>query len=291
MGVDWYRAKISNAAGPAKVDELIERQAIAFQSMWGWISIACSDYNGVESALLERLHEPAYLAASKALRALIAFPEWDEESGRPTDVPDLEICWRVYPITHNPIYPPLWRVRAHRTFLPGELPHQIRQWRKWAAQAASGEHDDYIQELHLQATSDFMHYHWSYLRGNATASLGEDGDWARKPALVEVREKILRLGEPAVASARIDPADKRPDDLESIGGRLRTLFGDLAVLLDLTRAWNSLVRGNWKLPDYTDSYSLTLDAFKEHARDPWLLDFLRWADECAESGFALFLDY
>jgi hypothetical protein len=199
--------------------------------------------------------------------------------------------WRVSAITGNPIYPPLWRLRAKRTFLPDELRLQVREWRRWAEQAAAGEHDDYLRELHLHETSDHMHYHWSYLHGYATASLSEVDGWARKPALAEVRERILHLHEPLVLDARIDPADENSGDGDVVEARRRAVFEDLADLLDLTRAWSSMVPPRWQVPDYEENYSLTFEAFKENARDPWLLDFLQWAEHCAERRFALYLEY
>jgi hypothetical protein len=52
------------------------------------------------------------------LRELLDFPEYDHETSRPRDHPDLALCWRVYPITHSTIFPPQRRLRAHRTILP-----------------------------------------------------------------------------------------------------------------------------------------------------------------------------
>jgi hypothetical protein len=43
--------------------------------------------------------------------------------------------------------------------------------------------------------------------------------------------------------------------------------------------------------DYEENYPLTFEAFKQRARDPWLLEFLHWAQHCAERGFALYLEY
>jgi hypothetical protein len=136
-----------------------------------------------------------------------------------------------------------------------------------------------------------MHYHWSYLHGCATASLGERERWAVAPALAEVREKILRLSEPIVTDVRVDPSDENSDDPDAVVAHCRCLPEEITTLLGLTRAWSSMVPRAWKVPDYEDSYSLTFEAFKERARDPWLLEFLQWGEQCAERGFALFLDY
>jgi hypothetical protein len=291
VGTDWARAYIPKTSGSADLEKFVEQQAVAFQSMWGWSSHACSDYDSVRRTLHERLHMTAYRTASDSLRKLLTFPERDDAQGRSTDALELALCWRVYAITYNPTYPPLWRLRANRTFLPHQLPLQVREWRRWAEQAAGGEHDDYLRELHLHETSDFMHYHWSYLHGHATASLNGGDRWEGKPALAEVRERILQLHEPDVINARVDPADENSCDRDILEAHRRALFNDLTDLLNLTRAWSSMAPPEWKVPDYEENYDLTFEAFKERARNPWLLDFLQWAEHCAERGFALYLDY
>src|SRR5262249_28194311 len=89
MGVDWSRPHVTSAAKPAELESLIEQQAVLFQSMQGWRSHGCSDYNPLRWRLDERLHMPAYMSASNALRELLAFPGWDEERGCATAIPSL----------------------------------------------------------------------------------------------------------------------------------------------------------------------------------------------------------
>lgn len=82
MGVDWSRATMKSAAPSAGLEDLVERQALAFQSMWGWHSHACSDHDAVQHALRKRLHFADYRAASDSLSELLHFPEWDDERNR-----------------------------------------------------------------------------------------------------------------------------------------------------------------------------------------------------------------
>jgi hypothetical protein len=181
-----------------------------------------------------------YRAASKALRHLLEFPEWNDG---PMDIPDLSLCWRVYPITKNPIFPPLWRLRAHRTFLPDQLEAQLQEWKDWAGQVANGGHEEYVRELHLYVTSDFMRYHWSSLRAVAIASLCCTGSWATKPALVEVREWILRLPEPIVSRLRIEPSEKPSLRQDKFEAQYPAAFEEVKTLIELTRTWDSNVPG------------------------------------------------
>jgi hypothetical protein len=206
------------------------------------------------------------------------------------DIPDLSPCWRVYPITHNPIFPPLWRLRAHRTFLPDQLEAQLAEWKDWARQVANGGHEEYVRELHLHVTSDFMRHHWSSLRAAAIASLCPTGSWATKPTLVDVRERIVRLPEPTVSRVRIEPSEKpslRRDEFEA---QYAVVFEEVKTLIELTRAWDSNVRQNEKLRYYEDYYHLTLGEFR-HYGDSWLQEFFGWATRCVQRGFGLYLDY
>ncbi|MCX7593235.1 MAG: hypothetical protein N2235_05645 [Fischerella sp.] len=36
MGVNWFRVRIKSDVDRSLLEKLIEKQAIAFQSMWGW---------------------------------------------------------------------------------------------------------------------------------------------------------------------------------------------------------------------------------------------------------------
>jgi len=286
MGIDWFRVQVKHAANHLELGRLIEQQALAFQSIWTWDSDAWTDQ--VRDDLCQRLHFETYQAASDALRHLLKFPEWNDER---LDVPDLPPCSRVYPITHNPIFPPLWRLRAHRTFLPDQLEAQLPEWKDWAGQVANGGYEEYVRELHLHVTSDLMRHHWSSLRAAAIASLCRTGSWATKPALVVVRESIVRLPEPTVSRVRIEPSEKpslRQDEFEA---QYAAVFEGVKALIELTRAWDSNVRGNKKLRYYEDYYRSTLDEFRHYARDSRLQEFFEWATRCVQRGFGLYLDY
>src|SRR5690348_2347595 len=106
MGIDWFRVRVRADTDRVLLDDLVERQATAFQSiqsMWIWNFDAETGELG--RALQERLHNDAYLHASNRLEQLLEFPEWDQDSGHARDFPDLAVCFRVYPITKSSIFP------------------------------------------------------------------------------------------------------------------------------------------------------------------------------------------
>lgn len=286
MGVDYFRFRLTQRS--PSLETLVRQQSIAYQSMRGWHSDAASDVNDTLRAILEEIHLPDYRAASDEIRSLVDFPPFAApESDRVTDIPDLPALWRVRAIGGNPIFPPLWRVQAHRTILPDELSDQVGQWTRWATEVADGLHDGYLRWLHLHAMSDFLRYHWSYLRGNAIYSLSKSEEWARSADLAQVRDQILRLPEPLVVAAPIVPSACKvgSDVYQGIQAEVKTIN-------ELTRSWNALADTGAKLPDYpADAYHETLNDFRAMAVDDWLLQFLDWAQRCADENFGLYLDY
>ena len=78
---------------------------------------------------------------------------------------------------------------------------------------------------------------------------------------------------------------------ELFDARYRLLFEDVRRLIGRTRDWDSNVRGNWKIQYYECYYHLTLEEFRNQARDDWLQQFFQWTDRCLSRGFGLYLDY
>lgn len=289
MGIDWLRARLRSDADLGRVEALIEQQAVAFQSIWTWNAVARIDW--VKYDLQSQLHFPSYCAASKSLRECLDFPAWNAERGVAEDMPDLPPSRRTYAITKSDIFPPLWRLRAHRTFPPDALAEQVRSWKEWTKQAAAGEHDGYLRELHLYHASDFCREHWSCLRKMAINSLERNNAWSVKPEFGEVRETIIRLPEPTVSKVRIEPVGPAPMPQAEFDAAYKTMFEQIKTLIELTRAWDSKVPTNKKLRYYANYYQLTFDAFRAQASSPSLHEFFAWADRCVQNRCVLYLDY
>ncbi|MBE9117934.1 hypothetical protein IQ249_18715 [Lusitaniella coriacea LEGE 07157] len=292
MGIDWFRVRIKPDVDRKLLDRLVKQQAVSFQSMRGKWTTSQSD-DKLTLKLLEALHQDSYSNALSALSDLLIFPEWDDELNCPKDIPDLQSRWRVYPITYNEIFPPLWQMSAHRTILPGELNAQLETWKTWIAQVLQGEHEDYLRELHLYHTLCKMQEHWTCLRDYAIASLERTGNWTKKPQFIEVRDRILPLPSPNIEQISmylcLDPARRKPGKREGFDAMYKSVFDELKMLIEVTRAWDSNVRGSWRLRYYEKCYLLTFEEFKNLARDEWLEEFFQWVERCVELGFGLYL--
>lgn len=296
MGVDYTRCSIKPDADRQRLNALVEQQSVAFQSVSRWQiqSQACSDFNDVSGWLMKQLHRETYLTASKAVRELLVFPEWDEDRSCATDIPDLRTCMRVYSITYNPIFPPWWRMQAYRTILPDQLFAQLSKWKEWTMQVAAGQHADYVRRLHMFHDSDFARYHWGYLRGQASSYNGKEGN-AR---LREIRQEILLLPEPAVWPVPIDPIISARSEWEAVDTTKykkahSEMLADIKSLIELTTVWNRHVEEEWRVPKYgyAGDYFSSLEDFKRNADDAPFREFLQWAERCVEHGFGFYLDY
>jgi hypothetical protein len=240
---------------------------------------------------MNELHLPSYKAATKELSSMFRLPEWDNE-GRGLDVPDLPVHFSVKPIAYNPLFPPLCRVKAYQSILIEDLPAQVGKWRRWLRRVAAGKVNDYVLQLHAHHFTDFMRYHWSYLRSLAFASLSSRAIWAQTQDLRKVRNAILALPEPYVfeVSAMPGRAGRRTSD-KLDPHAYRELLRDLRTLMRLTDDWNTLATKNFRIPNYNEDYDLTIEQFKDRNANGWVEDLLNWCDACAKQGFSLFLDY
>lgn len=289
MATEWCRAEIKADTDAGELERLIEQQALAYQSVWGWHSPGYTDI--VRQDLSFRLHGEKYRTAKRDLREALVFPGWDAEHGCPRDIALLDIRRRTTPITHNLLFPPLWRCQAYRTILAKPLGAQIARWKSWADEVANGEHADYVQELHLHATSVAMRGHWTDLRHLALGSLDRTAGWANTQEMSETRDAILRLPEPTIDAIRLDPSDAGIPGQEEIASRWHAAFAQMQALVTATRAWDAQVPGNKKLGYTERHYDATIEQFRSRGRAVQLHDFLGWASACREQGFALFLDY
>lgn len=161
MGVDWCRMRLKPGVDADVARQLIEEQANAFQSMSHYWSIEGDrfDCEDVRYSLERALHEKKYIAACNAFCELIEWPVPPEN--------DVAFPLRqgIYSVAENPIYPLLWRLDAHRSYLAEHLESQLKQWKRWAEEVAAGKHERYLRELHRFVTSDFMIWHFRALRG------------------------------------------------------------------------------------------------------------------------------
>ncbi|HYE17606.1 MAG TPA: hypothetical protein VEA69_04135 [Tepidisphaeraceae bacterium] len=292
MGIDWYRIKFREDADRVVLRELIEREAMAFQSFNGWHTPFADDR--LRDQLNTQLHAAAWGHASDGLQELLVFPSPEEremDDPSPADpAPMLARRMRLAVVGQNKIFPPLWRLRAYRTFLPEEVRPQLVQWQEWLKAISWGGHEAYVRELWAMHNAGNIREHWSWLRDAALTAEQSDAELSRGDGRPELIGQILRLSEPRIPRFRADPAIPRGWEHSQIEEQMANLIDLARTLVDLTRAWNRGLRSSKRVPFHAAHYQLDFDAFVADADDPWLDEFFGWAEACAAQGFGLMLD-
>ncbi len=285
MGIDYCRFRVTKRH--VDLDTLIEKQALAFQSIWGWSSYAWSNTDETKYAIRKRLHLATYLENSKAIEACIEVPQLDEGD---TDLEALpfEVARRASDLTSNPIFPPIWRVKAYRTMQSHELSDQVQSWQAWVQEIADGHHQSYLQWLHLHNTSDILRNHWSELRRTAISTLDKQVKWAQKAILNDVRTQIIHFAEPQVIPAPISPKGCNEDVNQE---QYAAILAMAETLRELNKLWNYHAKKNYRVLGHYSYYARTLDTFRLHAMDENLCQFLNWTQRCADESWGLYLHY
>ncbi len=282
MGIDWLRMRPRQGIARADVMALIEIQAASFQALLQFWEVSPRAFFDAEaSAQAERLYRDQYRASSRALEQALEFGE---------DTQAFSVGWRVYPITRNPLFPPEWRLRAYRTYLPDELPEQLAQWKRYIGALEQGKYRGYLFALYLYEASLELYEQWAALAESANAARQKTTAWATKPAFLAACEQIERLEPPTLHPAPLwstwqDASASYPPEYE---GRYHQYQQQLEAIGRARQNWNAHVRGNWKLGRLRP---VSFEQFLARANDSWLTDFFAWADHCCAEQMGLFLDY
>lgn len=258
MGVDWVRMSPSTQAARGLLEELIERQAAEFMAV---ISVDEDDFRHLG------LQVSAVLPDSGSLARHV---DMDKSPGS---------VRRVAFVTYCQVLPAEWRCAAYRSYLPGQLADTLRTWGSHLDQVRAGAHQDYHYAWYRYSTEHKLAVQWAVLRERALAARDRTNNWARQPALIDVREQILSASGPTVSPAPYwgqDCAVPRDD-------------GSYGAMVAFAREWNRLVPQNqkvsaWHRPDFPEFMASRLD-------DSWLQEGLGWLRSAVDDERGLLLDW
>ena len=90
------------------------------------------------------------------------------------------------------------------------------------------------------------------------------------------------IAPPVSASQSAVDIGQTPDD--------RDVMRQATELLSTIREWAAVIEDESWLCGYDADFP-SFDRYLSQGRDPWLLDFLRWAETCRSLDMGLFLDY
>jgi hypothetical protein len=264
----------------AELGQLIELQAASFQSLpWFWDGLPPVFSAGkVDKAAKQRLLEP-YLASSRALQARLDFCELADA---------FPACWHVDVLLFG-IFPPEWRRRTCRTYLPDELPGQLAVWKTYLSAVQQGEPRAYLLALFLYETSMALYVRWDDLVQVARRSHQHTDAWATSAPFLAVRDAIEQLAPPTLHPAPLwatwqEPA---PDHSAADQARYAQHRQQAEGIRRLSERWNNLVPSSWKLMRWFD---YTFEDFLARAHDETVAVFFAWADRCCAEQMGVYLD-
>lgn len=216
MGVDWVRMSPSPQVARGLLEEFIERQAAQFMAA---ISVYEDDFRHLG------LQVSAVVPDSGSLARHV-----DVDKG-PGSVR------RVAFVTYCQVLPAEWRCAAYRSYLPGQLADTLRIWGSHLDRVRAGAHWDYYYAWYRYSTEYQLAAQWPVLRERALAARDRTNNWARRPALIDVRERILSAPGPLAS-----PAPYWGQDCAVPGDD-----GSYDATAALAREWNRLVPQNQRV--------------------------------------------
>ncbi|MFB4320554.1 hypothetical protein [Actinomadura sp. 21ATH] len=284
MGVDWVRMRPRPGTDPAELARAVRAEAAEFAASGHWFA---EEFDHLPAA-----RHPASLRATwgtgegEVPPRVSALVEADARPGA---------THRLISLALTPLLPAEWRFAAHRTHLPDDLPALAAAWRTHIDQVRAGAHRTHLRAWHAYSTARRLAAEWDALRALALAARERGNAWARRPELIDIRERILAHPVPPVPPAptwNAPPGSPAPGPSGAIPpGTDDPPIGttEAAEAAGLAREWNRRVPAAQKV------HVPAPRPFGAHLaaalQDPGLADTLDWVTRSADEGFGLLLDW
>ncbi|MBC7811241.1 MAG: hypothetical protein H7175_08845, partial [Burkholderiales bacterium] len=161
MGEDWRWMRVP-PQNLAEIKQLIAEQALSYRQ-WGdgflddlhlFVSDMLADEDQ-QRAAFER-----YSAASQRLRELLIFLAEDvhRKSGPPAFIHRASVIGRNY------LFPEPMRIATYRTYLPEEVPAQLKLWRDYVFAVRNGKYSGYLFHSYLHRESKNTLEFWNEMQ-------------------------------------------------------------------------------------------------------------------------------
>lgn len=278
----WLRMQPKADANLTELKELVKQQFIWFASTI--FSEVAEETVGL--SFYERLKN--YNKNSGYLTQILDFP--DSQQAYSCDfVPN----YKAHAITCNPIFPPEWQWKAHRTFLPEDLSKQLETWQNYIFDINQGKLQNYLFDLYLYKYTDYFYKHWEELKSCAQSSshgMSRKGDsWAKRNRVVSVREQIVNFGEIYLHPAPVWLGCKLQGDYyhSAKKGIYELIYKQIEEYKQINHLWNSRVPVYWQKP-LLDKFDF--EYFIDNAvNNLGLNKIFSWMERCCSEKMGLFL--
>jgi hypothetical protein len=284
MGQDWVQAHLLPDASLAEVARLVHEQAKASFDLRGYWE-SHYDFKDEVPSLDDA---DAHRRFGECFEALVRFVEPND---RPEGDGPREVR-RTYPVTRNQVFPPEWRTEAMRSFLPDDLRDHLKMWRAYVDEVRRGLHRGYLRELLAHDLSLDVVSYWRGLQLGAARARERTNKWAQKPAVIDVRERILATPQPPLHPAPVWAVwRERP---ESFDARTIDTYAALETsgpFASMFREWNYAAASNnrlkphiWQCPRGSDPLEWQITEYLS----PWVDETFEWLEPACADGMLLY---
>ncbi|MFI0366637.1 hypothetical protein ACH35V_02085 [Actinomadura sp. 1N219] len=261
MGIDWIRMRPRQSDSRPLLVELIKGQADEFRMRLGSVWTAW-DFLGGPAAESSTEH----VNGEQLLRRI-------EVNSGPG------CCRRLAMFSQIEVIPAEWRLSAHRSHLPDEVPILLDTSVRHIEEVSRGEHRAHLAAWHAYLTIRTLREEWEFARSSALSAQERPHLWARKPGVLAAIEGILALPVPEAS-----PPPHWGTEPKSPPPSLN--WTDYA---DAARNWNEQVRSSRRLR------LSPIQSFDEFTNEQLAADnvvhCLDWLEMTCRHGYGLWLDY
>ena len=191
--------------------------------------------------------------------------------------------FRVAAVTDSPVLPPRWRREALGSLPPEEAARSVERWRTWTGWVREGRVPHYMAAKRTRERGRTLHQEWERAIDLAESTRGLPHPWAASERLELAREAIPSLEPPLVIPGEQrppeHPEDDRPEPYEFwVRPEVDAFTLNLAEAL---REYDRCVPSRWRAGPVPRE--------PEPGDDPWLAEFLAWAEPFTRDGWGLYL--
>lgn len=191
--------------------------------------------------------------------------------------------FRVAAVAESPVLPPRWRREAWGSLTPEEAARSVDRWRTWTDWVGEGRIPHYTAAMRTRERGRVLLQEWDRATELAESTRGLPHPWAGSERLARAREALPGLEPPLFVPAEARPPERPEDDRpEPNEFWLRPEVDAFARnLAEACREYDRCVPRRWRAGAPPRE--------PEPGDDPWLAEFLDWAQPFTDDGWGLYL--
>ncbi|WP_017586720.1 hypothetical protein [Nocardiopsis ganjiahuensis] len=193
---------------------------------------------------------------------------------------------RTFPVAamaESPVLPPRWRREAPGSMAPAEAARSVERWRTWTGWVREGRIPHFMAAMRTRERARVLLRKWDRAADLAESTRGLPLSWAGGERLELAREAIPGREPPLAVPGERRPPDHPEDDRPEpnefwVRSEVDAFARNLAEAL---HEYDQCVPRRWRAGP--------VPIEPEPGDDPWLTEFLDWAEPFTRDGWGLYL--